>query len=45
MGTKFEQIREIMDDKLILDELAQYMSSDDLSEFIEHLESMYDIEY
>lgn len=45
MGTKFEQIREIMGDKLILDELAQYMSSDDLSEFIEHLESMYDIEY
>ena len=40
---KFENIRNILGDKTILDELAHYISSDSLSEFVEHLESMYDV--
>lgn len=40
---KFENIRNILGDKTILDELTQYISSDSLSEFVEHLESMYDV--
>ena len=32
---KFENIRDILSDKTVLDELAQYMTSDSLSEFVE----------
>lgn len=40
---KFENIRNLLSDKTILDELTQYMSSNNLSEFVEHLDSMYDL--
>lgn len=40
---KFENIRDILGDKTVLDELAQYMTSDSLSEFVEHLDAMYDV--
>lgn len=40
---KFENIRNLLSDKTILDELTQYMSSNSLSEFVEHLDSMYDL--
>ena len=40
---KFTNIRNILSDKTVLDELAQYMSSDSLSEFVEHLDAMYDV--
>lgn len=40
---KFENIRDILGDKTVLDELAQYMSSYNLSEFVEHLDAMYDV--
>lgn len=40
---KFENIRSILGDKTILGELEQYMSSDSLSEFAEHLNKMYDV--
>ena len=40
---KFENIRDILSDKTVLDELAQYMSSDSLLEFVEHLDAMYDV--
>lgn len=40
---KFENIRNILGDKIILGELEQYMSSDSLSEFAEHLNKMYDV--
>lgn len=42
---KFEDIRNILSDNAILDELEQYMSSDDLSKFVEHLESKFDINF
>ena len=40
---KFENTRNILIDNTVLDELAHYISSDSLSEFVEHLESMYDV--
>lgn len=40
----FQTIREILGDSQVVDELAQYMSSDDLEEFTEHLARYYDIE-
>lgn len=40
---KFENIRDILSDKKVLDELTQYMTSDSLSEFVEHLDAMYDL--
>lgn len=40
----FQTIREILGDSQIVDELAAYMSSDDLEEFTEHLARYYDIE-
>ena len=40
---KFKNIRDILSDKTVLDELAQYMSSDSFSEFVEHLYAMYDV--
>lgn len=40
----FENIREVLGDSQIVDELAKYMSSDDLEEFTEHLARYYDIE-
>ena len=40
---KFKNIRDILSDKTVLDELAQYMTSDSLSEFVEHLYAMYDV--
>lgn len=40
---KFENIRYILGDRTILDELVMYMSQDNLSEFVEHLEDMCDI--
>ena len=40
---KFENIRDILSDKTVLDELAQYMLSDSLSEFVEHLYTIYDV--
>lgn len=40
---KFTNIRNILSDKTVLDELAQYMPSDSLSEFVEHLDAMYDV--
>ena len=40
---KFKNIRDILSDKTVLDELTQYMTSDSLSEFVEHLDAMYDV--
>ena len=40
----FQTIRETLGDSQIVDELVQYMSSDDLEEFTEHLVRYYDIE-
>lgn len=40
---KFTNIRNILGDKTVLDELVQYMPSDSLSEFVEHLDAMYDV--
>ena len=40
---KFENIRNLLSKKTILDELTQYMSSNSLSEFVEHLDSMYNL--
>ena len=42
---KFKNIRDILSDKTVLDELEQYMSQDSLSEFVEHLESIFDINF
>ena len=42
---KFKNIRDILSDKTVLDELEQYMSQDNLSEFVEHLESIFDINF
>lgn len=40
---KFKNIRDILSDKTVLDEFAQYMTLDSLSEFVEHLDAMYDV--
>lgn len=40
----FQTIREVLGDSQIVDEMAQYMSSDDLEEFTEHLARYYEIE-
>ena len=40
---KFKNIRDILSDKTVLDELSQYMTSDSLLEFVEHLNAMYDV--
>lgn len=38
-------IREILGDATIVNELIQYMTSDQLEEFSEHLVKMYDLDY
>ena len=38
-------IREILGDATIVNELIQYMTSDQLTEFSEHLIKMYDLDY
>jgi len=41
---KMELIREQLSDNQILDELVQYMSSDELEWFCEHLVDSYDLD-
>ncbi len=38
-------IREILGDTTIVNELIQYMTSDQLKEFSEHLVKMHDLDY
>lgn len=40
----FEQLRETVGDTAIVDELQQYMSIDDLEEFVDHLMRAFDME-
>lgn len=40
----FEQLRETVGDTAIVDELQQYMSTDDLEEFVDHLMRAFDME-
>lgn len=40
----FDEIRELVGDKAIVDELQQYMSTDDLEEFVDHLKAAFDID-
>lgn len=40
----FEQLRETVGDTAIVDELKQYMSTDDLEEFVDHLMRAFDME-
>lgn len=40
----FEQLRETVGDTAIVDELQQYMSTDDLEEFVDHLMQAFDME-
>ena len=40
---KFENIRYILGDRTVPDELVMCMSQDNLLDFVEHLEDMYDI--
>jgi hypothetical protein len=41
---QFEQLREYIGDKELVNELQQYWSADDLHEFIQHCARMFDIE-
>lgn len=40
----FEQLRETVGDTAIVDELQQYMSTDDLEEFVDHLMQAFNME-
>lgn len=40
----FDEIREIIGDTAIVDELQQYMSTDDLEEFTDHLRRSFDMD-
>lgn len=40
----FDEIRELVGDKAIVDELQQYMSTDDLEEFVDHLRRAFDMD-
>lgn len=40
----FDEIRELVGDKAIVDELQQYMSTDDLEEFVDHLRKAFDMD-
>lgn len=40
----FDEIRTLVGDKVIVDELQQYMSTDDLEEFVDHLKAAFDID-
>lgn len=40
----FDEIREMMGDTAIVDELQQYMSTDDLEEFTDHLRRSFDMD-
>lgn len=42
---KLNEIKELIGASNIVDELIQYMSSDDLEDFVEHLASAYDIDF
>lgn len=42
---KLNNIRENISDTAIVDELMQYMSTDELEEFVEHLIKVFDLEY
>ena len=40
----FDEIREAVGDTVIVDELQQYMSTDDLEEFVDHLRKAFDMD-
>lgn len=40
----FDEIRALVGDKAVVDELQQYMSTDDLEEFVDHLKTVFDID-
>ena len=40
----FDEIRTLVGDKAVVDELQQYMSTDDLEEFVDHLKAAFDID-
>lgn len=40
----FDEIRELVGDMAIVDELQQYMSTDDLEEFVDHLRKAFDMD-
>lgn len=40
----FDEVRELVGDKAIVDELQQYMSTDDLEEFVDHLRKAFDVD-
>lgn len=40
----FNEIREAVGDTVIVDELQQYMSTDDLEEFVDHLRKAFDMD-
>lgn len=42
---KFEFFREFITDRDIVNELIQYMTTDDLKDFLEHLEDSFDINW
>ena len=42
---EIENIREILGDATIVDELIQYLSTEELDVFCEHLVFMYDLNY
>lgn len=42
---RLEKAREEVGDSAIVDELAQYMSTDDLDEFCEAVEDAFDLRY
>lgn len=42
---RFEMARQEVGDSAILDELVQYMSTDDLEEFCEAVEDAFDLRY
>lgn len=42
---KFEFLREFISDRDIVNELIQYMTTDDLKDFLEHLEDSFDINW
>lgn len=42
---KFEFLREFISDRNIVNELIRYMTTDDLKDFLEHLEDSFDINW
>ena len=42
---EFDTIREFLGDDVIVNELIQYMSNEQLDVFCEHLVDMYDLDY